>query len=168
MRVAADCFYLIIWRNISSMEKRPGPLKNISTNMVRYISANSFMASGSPAWITSKATHMVNIIGIRHSRNNAPRINPMLHTTSANMTSQNDKVAPIPKGSGNLSVASLNAAHLATPWLRYIAPKTMRAARSITEYAIGRRGSLKRKFLIFSIIYSRIIALFFLTTSVGW
>ena len=74
--------------------------------------------------------HMVKIIGMRHSLNRAPRMKPKEQATSANITSQNERVLPIPNGSGNISIASLNAIHLAMPWLINNAPNTTRAARN--------------------------------------
>lgn len=142
----------MILRRISSIEKRPGPLKNVRTKIVRYIRASSLTASGSPACMMNTATHMVKIMGIRHRRNKAPSMKPKQHAISANIASQNDKVLPILNGSGNFSAVSLNMTHLATPWLRNSVPKTIRTARSMMEYAIGTRGSLNSKSFTFMII----------------
>lgn len=130
------------------MEYLPGPVKNISTNMRRYMSASSFIAKGSFACITKNATHIAIVMGIRHRRNSAPIMNPIEQNTSANITSENDSVLLIPNGSGKLSDVSSKAIHLAIPWLRNISPNTMRAARITRENLVCDSFSRKRSLFI--------------------
>ena len=128
--------HFIILPRMPSIENLPGPLMYMSTKIVRYISAGSTVISGSPACITNTATHMVNIIGIRHRRNSAPSMNPNEQIISAKSTSQNDIVPPMPMGSGNVSVISLKSSHLAMPWLIKRNPNIMRAANSMADCTV--------------------------------
>jgi hypothetical protein len=83
-------------------------------------------------------------MGIRHSLNRAPIMNPTEQNTSANITSDNDSMLPIPKGSGNDSDESSNVIHFAIPWLRNVSPKAMRAARIRSDDAVYGKCSGKR------------------------
>ena len=121
--------YTMALRIIASTENLPGPETNNTANSIRYISAVSFMAKASLPCITNTAIIIVNIIGIRHSLNNAPMMNAMEQNNSANITSESERVVPTPNGSGNDVINSSNAAVFSIPCLRNRRPNATRNAR---------------------------------------
>ena len=123
------------------MENLPGPVMNSNAKIARYMSDSSFTLRGSPACITKSAMHMVNIIGIRHRRNNAPSTKPIEQRISANNTNHSDRVLPIPIGSGNVNGASPYVCILAIPCERNMKPNIMRAMSITKEFADDDTGS---------------------------
>ena len=134
-----------------SIEYFPDPVIYSRVNMVRNMSEGSFAASVSPEWIMNNATHMVNIMGMRQRRNRAPSMNPTEQTISANSTSHNERLLPMPIGSGNVSAKPTKASHFAMPWFRNRKPNIRRASNSMMDLPADDSGSWNKKRLIFSL-----------------
>ena len=98
-----------------------------------------------------KATHMVNIMGIRLRRNKAPSMKPIEQNISANSTNHNERVLPMPIGSGNVSAKPTKAFHFAIPWFKNRKPNIRRATNSMMDLPAEESGSWNRKRLIFSL-----------------